>query len=65
MAIENAGAFADDIITEIQERCKLAQTEMKASPDDAFMSGRALAYQEMLEIIQSRRKIYGLSEYDD
>jgi len=62
MATGNTKAFTDDVIAEIKNRCEEAQSKMKSAPNDSFSSGRALAYQEMLEIIEARMKIYDIHE---
>lgn len=64
MTVKNTNAFIDDVVSEIKNRCEEAQSDMKSSPDDSFSSGRALAYQEMFEIIKSRLKIYGINNVD-
>ena len=42
----------------MNERHDESQKEMLKDPKDLFNSGRALAYQEIYEIIESRLKTY-------
>lgn len=53
--------FVADVFDEVQKRYKESQIEMVEHKDDAFISGRALAYHELYEIIQNRMKIYGIA----
>ena len=52
--------FISDLISEISERKKEADKDMHEDSSDLFFSGRALAYNEVLEIIQNRLEIYGI-----
>jgi len=56
--------FIADTMAEILERYEEADQESKDSPKDLFKSGRALAYQEMKEIIDNRLAIYEITEKD-
>ena len=50
--------FISDVITEITQKRDEAQQEMKNHSDDSFASGRALALEEVFELIQTRMKVY-------
>lgn len=56
--------FITDTIATILERYEEAEQESKDSPEDSFKSGRALAYQEVKEIIENRLAIYEITEKD-
>ena len=47
----------NEIFRTIDERCIEAQRESEEDRNDAFKSGRALAYWEMNEIIKDRLKM--------
>ena len=47
----------NEIFRTIDERCAEAQRESEEDRNDAFKSGRALAYWEMNEIIKDRLKM--------
>lgn len=53
--------FVADVLDEIQKRYTESQKEMKESQSDLFISGRALAYNEVYEIIKNRMNIYGIT----
>ena len=57
-------AFIADVIDELVKRCDEAQAQMEESPGDSFTSGRALAYQEIEEIVKNRMDIYRISNTD-
>ena len=50
--------FIEDVYSVVTERHEEAQKEMKEQQDDLFKSGRALAYQEVFEIINTRLNIH-------
>ena len=50
--------FVSDVVATMNERHDESQKEMLKDPKDLFNSGRALAYQEIYEIIESRLKTY-------
>lgn len=50
--------FISDVISEINQKHKESQTEMQKNPNDSFVCGRALAFEEMIELIQTRMKVY-------
>lgn len=52
--------FISDVVGTMSERHDESQKEMLENPKDLFNSGRALAYQEIYEIIESRLKTYGV-----
>lgn len=54
-----------DIISEINNKHSESQQEMKNALNDEFISGRALAYQEIYEMIQTRAKVYGIKISED
>ncbi len=62
MEVENMKAFIADVVDELIKRCDEAQAQMEESPDDSFTSGRALAYQEIEEIVKNRMDIYRISD---
>ena len=51
-------AFISDVISEVSQKHKESQTEMQKNPNDSFVCGRALAFEEMIELIQTRMKVY-------
>ena len=51
--------FIADFFEEISKR-KEANADMKKDGSDLFVSGRALAYNEILEILQNRLDVYGI-----
>lgn len=63
--IRDLELFVDDVYSEIKARFEQTQKEMFDSKSDDFISGRALAYHEVLEIIQSRMKTYNISPSKD
>ncbi len=58
METSNEKIFIEDILDEIMKRHCESQRQMKANPNDAFNVGRALAFQEVKEIIENRLEIY-------
>lgn len=52
--------FIADFFEEISKRKKEADADMKKDGSDLFVSGRALAYNEILEILQNRLDVYGI-----
>ncbi len=60
MEKENLEAFICDVVATMAERQEEAEKESLDNPDDLFDSGRALAYFEIKDIIESRLKIYGI-----
>ena len=58
---ENLLAFIADVCSELTERNEEAQKERAEHPSDMFNSGRALAYQEIVEIINNRLDIYEIT----
>jgi len=53
-------AFILDVISSISERYDEAEKESENNRKDLFNSGRALAYYEVKEIIESRLEIYDI-----
>ena len=53
--------FISDVVATMNERHDESQKEMLENPKDLFNSGRALAYQEIYDIIESRLKTYGVT----
>ncbi len=64
MEVENLKAFIADVVDELVKRSDEAQAEMQESPDDSFTSGRALAYQEIEEIVKTRLDVYHIQDED-
>ncbi|MBQ8688017.1 MAG: transposase [Ruminococcus sp.] len=58
-------AFIVDFMSEITERKAEAETEMREERSDLFKSGRALAYNEVFEILQNRLDIYDIKIEND
>ncbi|MCR5122770.1 MAG: hypothetical protein K6B74_10155 [Ruminococcus sp.] len=58
--VEDLENFISDVVETMTERHDESQKEMLENPKDLFNSGRALAYQEIYEIIESRLKTYGV-----
>ncbi|MEE5993247.1 MAG: hypothetical protein V3G42_08400 [Oscillospiraceae bacterium] len=56
--------FITDTIATTLERYEEAEQESKDFPEDLFKSGKALAYQEVKEIIENRLAIYEITEKD-
>ena len=50
--------FISDVVSEITQKRDEAQQEMKNNSGDSFASGRALALEEVFELIQTRMKVY-------
>lgn len=53
--------FMADVFDEIQKRYNESQKEMSERQGDLLVSGRALAYNEIYEIIKNRMDIYGVT----
>ena len=62
MDTENMKAFISDVVTELDKRQEEAMADMKAAPGDTFASGRALAYQEIAEIVKTRMDVYRIDD---
>ncbi len=58
--VESMIAFISDFIGEISDRKAEADEELKKDYSDLFCSGRAMAYNEVYEILQSRLDIHGI-----
>ncbi len=63
--VRNLEFFVTDFMSVIAERFSESQKEMRDNPNDKFISGRALAYQEVYEIIQNRVEIYDIKLDDE
>ena len=53
--------FMADVFDEIQKRYIESQKDMSKNQNDLFISGRALAYTEIYEIIKNQMDIYGVT----
>lgn len=56
--LSNLENFISDVVSTMKEQYDESQEEMLNDPKDQFNSGRALAYQEIYDIIATRLKIY-------
>lgn len=56
--LSNLENFISDVVSTMKERYDESQEEMLNDPKDQFNSGRALAYQEIYDIIATRLKTY-------
>lgn len=65
MDSENMSGFILDVLDELSKRNSEAHADMLNNKGDMFCSGRALAYQEVMEIINNRLDIYELSKFND
>lgn len=65
MNTENFNAFTADLIQTLLERIEEAEQDSQQNPDDAFKSGRSLAYMEVKDILTSRLDIYGIKPNDE
>lgn len=63
MKISEENYFIADVIDEIKKRYDESQNQMKLDPKDKFIEGRALAFQEIKEIIENRIEIYGIDDF--
>ncbi len=53
--------FLSDVISEVNQKHIESQKEMQNNPNDSFVCGRALAFEEMVESIQTRMKVYDIT----
>ena len=62
MDINTLQAFISDVVSEVTQKNKESQIEMQKNPNDAFICGRALAIEEITELVQARMKIYDIEK---
>lgn len=57
---ENVGYVLTDFLERIKERKEESDKELTNGADD-FEKGRNLAYSEMIEMLETRCKVYGVT----
>lgn len=61
----NLQVFISDVVSEITQKKNESQQAMDDNSSDDFVIGRALAYEEVYELIQARISVYGITLNDD